>query len=143
MKCPICNELELIGAEMACLNCKMTGREMEFWLTNPARNNVLGRIRELPNVQTAMLYPMGDGRWLLAVFLKDGRLVTPLALASVDSEEGVLLAAMIPPVGEQWKVLFTRPSENQGDEGWMGNGSEILEGAFADDGLVEAIASLG
>lgn len=153
MLCPICNELELDeydNAPLACINCVMTGRQMEFFLLEPIRNEVLRKIRELPNVVTAYLWPTDRSTWTLGVMLTDGRLVNPLAvvpigLAAVVTEEETIteplkgVLPMIPPKGSNWKMVVSTKAENGG---WNPD-PEVIEDEFSDAELPEAIAALG
>jgi hypothetical protein len=129
MKCPICEELELQPDEMACINCRMTGRDLEFYLLHEARSCVLTRIRALTNVETAKLWPMSMNAFMLMVITSDERLVACCA----ETPLGPLPA--IPPLGMPWVIAVGSLSEALG-------GQSVQEGGLDDDGLVGVIQAL-
>lgn len=143
MKCPVCgvHDIRTIDPDVtSCVNCQRTGRNFEFFLTQPVRSNMLGRIRDLDNVLTADLWPSNPGCWQLGIFLTDGRLaITGTAVQA--SEDVVIAAPAIPPLGEKWMFGVRTPKEGAIDE-WSEGEAELVEGMFDDDELVERIAAL-
>ena len=147
MKCPICKEIEIKeGDNLACINCQMTGRYMEFVLMEPTRSEVLKKIRELPNVLTAYLWPSDRQKWVLSIMLEDGRIATPLAVIETPmimriADEEIptkMLAPIIPTMDQAWKIMIT---ESDGEGGWKGD-PIMIEEEFTDETLPTGIAEL-
>lgn len=144
MKCPVCqvHDIRSIDPDVtACVDCVRTGRQMEFFLTQPVRSNVLGRIRLLDNVMTANLWPSQPGCFHLGIFLTDGRLV--LTGGAIEAAPDTYIAApVIPPLGQKWMFGVRTPQEGAIDE-WEAGDAELAEGVWDDDELVVQIAELG
>lgn len=136
MICPICltNQLPSDEKEIdCCLDCSMTGRNFEFYLTNPVRHNLLSRIRELEQVASANVWPLGSGVFTLGIMLRDGRLVMA---GSGFKQDGIrALHPAIPKLDMEWGAIVGQSQSSN-------EGSETLPDLYDDDGLVEAIEEL-
>lgn len=133
MNCPICEKNEIGDEETSCFDCVMTGRYMEFCLTEPVRKNVLTRIRELSDVNSANLWPTMPGAFVIGIMKGEKTLIAGSKIGVLEGEiedaevKVSVFAPAIPPMGEPWLVVS---HETPGD---------MLAMCDGDDELVEAV----
>ena len=125
MNCPICSINKLMDDQVECLDCQMSGRGMEFYLSSPVREELLKKIRDLSVVKSANLWPTGPCAWVIGITYEDKTLV---AGAGGQDEGVVAWAPVIPPVGMTWVLV---EHENPGG----------VIGVFTDEEVVDAVGS--
>ena len=139
-KCTVCGVVEVFSTDPDtdyCLTCYMTGAFFEKHLASEDRSFMLDRIRQLPHVLTARVYHHGGGDFQLVICLRDGRIVTPGAGASVNGQRVVM--PFVPDASSGWGVLIRQPVE--ADNEWSGMAFPYPE-KYDDDELVELVAGL-
>lgn len=108
-----------------CSLCFYSGRAF-----TEQRGELLEALQTLPRVESASVWHTGGGCFLLAVTLKDGRLIT------VTEGQGGL-----PDPGEPWQLLVVAPDMEAWDE-WDEKRLDLREGAWTDEELIAEVETI-
>ena len=100
-ECEVCGGRQE-GDGPCCFFCWWTGRYFDYVLCSDDRENLLTRIRNLEHVVRAEVWHQGNGGFILAIELDDGRIMFPGSPGEVGGNKVSFPA--IPPMGTMWRV---------------------------------------
>lgn len=137
--CFVCGRKEAPGEEAPCLFCFFSGRYFEQVLLSDERNNMLQKIRDIPQVLRAEVWHQGNGLFCLCIRLNDDRLILPGKLfegQTQDGEPATGVMPCIPSVDDKWGVAVAPRGED------TANDLVFMSDEFSDDELVKTIEQM-